>query len=81
MSFIDPLYFENEKNVIDKLNFNIYFIYYFAKDYYTCYSIYFLILPYYDSRIKNSKDYHSYNVVKKNTISNHNITKVGTIDF
>tara|TARA_B100001173_G_scaffold311373_1_gene328446 strand:- start:4829 stop:5485 length:657 start_codon:yes stop_codon:yes gene_type:complete len=77
-------YYDLENNIkydIDKLNFDTYFIYYFAEDINTCYAIHFLILPYFDSRMKTVKDYHSYNIVKKNTICNHNITKVDSIDF
>ena len=77
-------YYDLEYNIkydINKLKFDTYFIYYFAEDIITCYSIHFLILPYYDNRMKTIKDYHSYNIVKKNTICNHNITKVGSIDF
>lgn len=66
---------------VNKLHFDTYFIYYFAEDIRECYAIHFLILPYYDSRMKTVKDYHSYNVVKKNTICNHNITEVHGIDF
>lgn len=71
----------NSKYKIDKLKFDTYFIYYFAEDISLCYAIHFLILPYYDSRMKNVKDFHSYNIVKKNTICNHNIKYVNSIDF
>lgn len=80
----EKFYNDLENNIkynIDNLNFDIYFIYYFAEDINTCYAIHFLILPYFDSRMKTVKDYHSYNIVKKNTICNHNITKVDSIDF
>lgn len=76
-------FYNLESNIeykIDKLKFDIYFIYYFATELSYCYDIHFLILPYYDNRMKNVKDFHSYNVVK-NTISNHNITNVEGIDF
>ena len=80
-TFIDPVYFENEINVMNKLNFDIYFIYYFTENLNTCFGISFLILPYLDNRITKLSDFHSYNIVKKNIIHNHNITKVGSLDF
>ena len=74
---------DTEYNIceIDKLKFDTYFIYYFTEDLIYCYAIHFIILPYYDSRIKDIENYHSYNVVKKNTLCNHNITTVNSIDF
>jgi len=77
-------YYDLENNIkydIDKLNFDTYFIYYFAEDINTGYSIHFIILPYFDSRMKTVKDYYNYNIVKKNTICNHNIIKIDSIDF
>ena len=70
-----------ESHNINKLHFDTYFVYYFAEDIRDCYAIHFLILPYYDSRMKTVKDYHSYNIVKKNTICNHNIKSVHGIQF
>lgn len=71
----------NSEYKIEKLKFDIYFIYYFAEDINLCYAIHFIILPYYDSRMKNVKDFHSYNIVKKNKICNHNIRNVYCVDF
>ena len=71
----------NSEYKINKLKFDKYFIYYFAEDISLCYAIHFLILPYYDSRMKNVKDFHSYNIIKKNKMCNHNITNVYCIDF
>lgn len=49
--------FYNIEYKIDKLKFDIYFIYYFATELNYCYAIHFLILPYYDSRMENVKDF------------------------
>ena len=80
-NYLSEEFFTNIEYKIDKFKFDIYFIYYFATDLNCFYAIHFLILPYYDCRMKNVKDFHSYNVVKKNTVSNHNITKVDSIEF
>jgi hypothetical protein len=66
---------------LDKLKFYTYFIYYFTEDFYYCYGIAFIILPYFDERLTHIESFHSYNKVKKNTLSNHNITKINSIDF
>ena len=79
--FIDPLFIEQQKINISKLLFDTYFIYYFTENYYYCYGISFIILPYFDERLLKLKMYHSYNIVKKNTLKNHNITKINNIDF
>ena len=84
-NYINDNFYDKIKNnseyKIEKLKFDTYFVYYFAEDISLCYAIHFLILPYYDSRMKNVKDFHSYNIVKKNQICNHNITNVYCIDF
>lgn len=79
--FIDPHYIEQNKINISKLLFDTYFIYYFVENYNYCYGISFIILPYFDERLLELKMYHSYNIVKKNTLHNHNITKIHNIDF
>ena len=79
--FIDPFFIEQQKINISKLLFDTYFIYYFTENYYYCYGISFIILPYFDERLLKLKMYHSYNIVKKNTLKNHNITKINNIDF
>ena len=79
--FIDPFYIEQQKINISKLLFDTYFIYYFTENYYYCYGISFIILPYFDERLLELKMYHSYNIVKKNTLANHNITKINNINF
>lgn len=79
--FIDPFYIEQQKINISKLLFDTYFIYYFTENYYYCYGISFIILPYFDKRLLELKMYHSYNIVKKNTLVNHNITKINNINF
>ena len=71
----------DNKYRINKLKFDTYFIYYFPKDITTCYAINFLILPYYDSRIIQLKNFHSYNIIKANKVCNHNITKIHNIEF
>lgn len=79
---VDFCNLENQINYkLDELKFDTYFIYYFAEDIRLCYAIHFLILPYYDSRMETVEDFHSFNVVKKNTICNHNITEVNDIEF
>jgi len=79
---VDFYNLENQINYkIDELKFDTYFIYYFAEDIRDCFAIHFLILPYYDSRMESVEDFHSYNIVKKNTICNHNITEVHGIEF
>lgn len=79
--FIDPFFIEQQKINISKLLFDIYFIYYFTENYHYCYGISFIILPYFDERLLELKMYHSYNIVKKNTLVNHNITKINNINF
>lgn len=79
--FIDPFYIEQQKINISKLLFDTYFIYYFTENYYYCYGISFIILPYFDKRLLELKMFHSYNIVKKNTLANHNITKINNINF
>ena len=79
--FIDPFFIEQQKINISKLSFDTYFIYYFTENYYYCYGISFIILPYFDKRLLELKMYHSYNIVKKNTLVNHNITKINNINF
>ena len=79
--FIDPFYIEQQKINISKLLFDTYFIYYFTENYYYCYGISFIILPYFDERLLELKMFHSYNIVKKNTLANHNITKINNINF
>ena len=79
--FIDPFFIEQQKINISKLLFDTYFIYYFTENYYYCYGISFIILPYFDKRLLELKMYHSYNIVKKNTLVNHNITKINNINF
>lgn len=66
---------------INKLKFDIYFIYYFIEDLYYCYGINFLILPYYDDRIVGLSNFHKYKIIKKNNIYNHNIVNINTIEF
>jgi len=80
-TFISPSYIEENKNNICKLEFNTYFIYYFTEDFNHCYGISFIILPYFDERLLEISMYHSYNIVKKNTLANHNITKINNIAF
>ena len=80
-TFISPSYIEENKNNISKLEFNTYFIYYFTEDFNHCYGISFIILPYFDERLLEISMYHSYNIVKKNTLANHNITKINNINF
>ena len=80
-TFISHSYIEKNKNNICKLEFNTYFIYYFTEDFNHCYGISFIILPYFDERLLEISMYHSYNIVKKNTLANHNITKINNINF
>ena len=63
--FIDPFFIEQQKINISKLLFDKYFIYYFTENYYYCYGISFIILPYFDERLLELKMFHSYNIVKK----------------
>ena len=75
--FIDPFFIEQQKINISKLLFDTYFIYYFTEDFNHCYGISFIILPYFDERLLEISMYHSYNIVKKNTIK----TNFFIIDF
>ena len=34
-----------------------------------------------DKKLLELKMFHSYNIVKKNTLANHNITKINNINF
>jgi len=80
-TFISHSYIEENKKNISNLKFETYFIYYFIEDFNHCYGISFIILPYFDKRLLEISMYHSYNIVKKNTLANHNITKINNIDF
>mgnify|MGYP006086420623 CR=1 FL=1 len=71
---------KTQKN-ISILKFNTYFIYYFMEDFNLRFGISFIILPYFDEKLLEISMYHSYNIVKKNTLANHNITKINNIDF
>lgn len=79
--FIDPNFIDEIATNIPQLLFDTYFIYYFVEDYNSCYGISFIILPYFDERLLELKMYHSYNIVKKNTLHNHNITKIKGLEF
>mgnify|MGYP001191900029 FL=1 len=79
--FIDPFFIEQQKINISKLLFDTYFIYYFVENYNYCYGISFIILPYFDKRLLELKIYHSYNIVKKNILHNHNIIKIKGREF
>lgn len=81
ITFICHSYIEENRKNISILKFNTYFIYYFTEDFNWCYGISFIILPYFDKRLLELSMYHSYNIVKKNTLANHNITKINNIDF
>ena len=79
--FVKDDYITKNYNIMPKLLFDIYFIYYFIEDYRDCYGISFIILPYFDKDLLDLKMFHSYNIVKKNTLMNHNIKKIYSINF
>ena len=81
LTFVEHELIEKNHNRMWKLFFDTYFIYYFIEDYRCCYGISFIILPYFDKGLLDLKMFHSYNIVKKNKLMNHNIKKIHNIDF
>ena len=79
--FIESDFIDKNYDTMSKLLFDTYFIYYFIEDYKCCYGISFIILPYFDKSLLELKMYHSYNIVKKNKLMNHNIKKIYDFDF
>ncbi len=81
LMFVESEFIDKHYHTMPKLLFDIYFIYYFIEDYRCCYGISFIILPYFDKGLLDLKMFHSYNIVKKNKLMNHNIKKIYNIDF
>ena len=81
LMFVESEFIDKHYHTMPKLLFDTYFIYYFIEDYRCCYGISFIILPYFDKGLLDLKMFHSYNIVKKNKLMNHNIKKIYNIDF
>ena len=81
LMFVESEFIDKNYHTMPKLLFDTYFIYYFIEDYRCCYGISFIILPYFDKGLLDLKMFHSYNIVKKNKLMNHNIKKIYNIDF
>ena len=81
LTFVEHEFIDKNYDTMPKLFFDTYFIYYFIEDYRCCYGISFIILPYFDKSLLDLKMFHSYNIVKKNKLMNHNIKKIHNIDF
>ncbi len=79
--FIESQFIDDNYHRMPILSFDTYFIYYFIEDYRCCYGISFIILPYFDKDLLNLKMFHSYNIVKKNKLMNHNIKKIYNLSF
>jgi len=81
LTFVEQEFIDKNYHTMSKLLFDTYFIYYFIENYICCYGFSFIILPYFDKNLLELKMYHSYNIVKKNKLMNHNIKKIYNFDF